>query len=115
MPAAQSVEHFGLGTATEFLRSATKPNKMRKNLDNFGANREDRTTLMHRFTPLKTDLQNSKVTARQLSPLLLVIMLLGYGCKSSEPITGRNVFAAAVPQRHGDSRGGPFAFLHGSD
>jgi peptidoglycan-associated lipoprotein len=86
MPAAQSVEHFGLGTATEFLRSATKPNKMRKNLDNFGANREDRTTLMHRFTPLKTVSEQQIHRATTLT-VLLVIMLLGYGCKSSEPIT----------------------------
>ena len=85
MLAAQSVEHFGHYAAAALAKPPTKPDKLRKKLDNLGANREDSSTLMPRFTPLKaiSDRQNHQATTLVV---VLVMMLLSYGCSSSPPV-----------------------------
>jgi peptidoglycan-associated lipoprotein len=65
------------------MQAVTKPNKLRKKLDNLDANREDRRRLTHRFTLLKaiSDRHNHRAT-----PLVaaLALMLLSCACSSSQ-------------------------------
>jgi len=63
-----------------------KTNKLRKKLDNLDANREDTSILMHRFAPLKAISDRRNHSAPTLA-VMLGLMLLNYGCSSSQPTT----------------------------
>jgi peptidoglycan-associated lipoprotein len=68
------------------MQTVTDPNKLRKKLDNLDANREDTIISMHRFAPLKAILGRQNHQATEFAAAL-VVMLLGYGCSSSQPVT----------------------------